>query len=99
MSNWTIPIVLLTTIALLGAAFIGHLADYNVHEHEHAHPQSIVHGDKVCVEGGGLFPNGMPGPQPFLVCGIIDHFVPSVPAPPEYPEGNHNLENESQRTA
>ncbi len=98
MSNWIIPLVLLVTIALLGAAFIGHIADFNTHDH----PGSIQDGDKVCIEGGGFFPHGMPGPMPFLVCGVIDHFNPNeletVEPPASYPEGTHHLEGVDSTT-
>jgi len=74
MRNWIIPIVLVTAITLLGAAFVGHLADFNTHDH----PEYIHQGQKVCIEGGGYFPNMIPSPQPFLVCGVIDGFNPKT---------------------
>lgn len=57
----------------------------------HLIPQPITNhiqaGDKVCIDGGGYFPYGMPGPSPFLVCGVIDAFDPeveTVPPPLDY---------------
>ena len=77
------------TLALLGMVLMGHLADFNTHEH----PEAIVDGDKVCIDGGGFFPQGMPAPSPFLVCGVIDHFEPETVEPPASSrEGVHHLE-------
>jgi len=63
----------------------------------HEHLQS---GDKVCIDGGGFFPQMMPGPSPFLVCGVIDGFdePETVDSPASYPEGSHRLEGVDSQT-
>lgn len=68
-----LTIVMLFLIA--GAAFFGHIWDYNTH----GHSEYIRADQKVCIEGSGYFPKGMPAPSPFIVCGVIEGFVPPAP--------------------
>ena len=79
-------LVLIVVIALILSGFMQY------HDHE---PTGVEYGDKVCIEGGGWFLDGMRSPQPFLVCGFLEEFNPAetAPKPPEYPKGDFSLSN------
>jgi len=87
---------LLALVALVLFLQLSHIGDRaGIHDH-------IQSGDKVCIDGGGYFPHGMPGPMPLLVCGVIDGFDPdaleTVDPPASYPEGSHRLEGVDSKT-
>ena len=87
-------IVLSAIVGLIAVLGLSHLQP-GIHNH-------LQDGDKVCIDGGGFFPQMMPGPSPFLVCGIINGFEPdaleTVDPPASYPEGSHRLEGVDSQT-
>ncbi len=94
-NNWFTALVVALTIVILAGLVIGHIADFNKHGHEHAHPEAIHQDQKVCIDGRGFFPYGMPEPSPFMVCGEIEGLIEeleTVEPPPLYEEGSHRLE-------